>query len=466
MILRLLDPKPVWPALCACAALALLPACRPRNAPDQDLSGVNARGVLRFATLVRPHSYYVGAHGPEGIEYLLARNFAENLGVDLEVLTYSDSYSLQRAVARGDADIGGAQLTAEPPLTDGVQATAPYDFVPQLIVYRRGSRSPRGIAALDGRHIAVPAASYQLALLRQLRSAQLPKLSWQEFDAPHGTRHLEVLHGDRLDLALIDANVFAFVRTLYRDISVAFPLDEQRPVQWFVALSANRLRERIESYFIAIQTSGLLAQIVQRSVPGADDAELSPLELRADVLDRLPQLRPLFEQAAGENQLDWRLLAAVAYQESRWREDAVSPDGARGIMMLMPATARQLGVDDVFNIGANVKGGARYLAQLRDRLPARIAEPDRSWLALAAYNVGFGHLEDARVITQMRGGNPDRWQDVRTNLPLLARERWHTRVRRGYARGWEPVQYVDRIRRMLDVLEWYSTQPRYGESTG
>ena len=87
-------------------------------------------------------------------------------------------------------------------------------------------------------------------------------------------------------------------------------------------------------------------------------------------------------------------------------------------------------------------------------IPERIGEPDRTWLALAAYNIGYGHLEDARVLTQMRNHNPDSWQDVRAQLPLLAQENWYTRVKRGYARGWEPVRFVDNVRAYLDVLEW------------
>jgi membrane-bound lytic murein transglycosylase F len=123
-------------------------------------------------------------------------------------------------------------------------------------------------------------------------------------------------------------------------------------------------------------------------------------------------------------------------------------------MMLTASTAQALGIRDRSNPEQSIYAGARYLAQVREMIPERIAEPDRTWLTVAAYNVGFGHLEDARVITETLGENPDSWADVRKRLPLLAEERWYTRAKRGYARGWEPVQFVDRIQRYLTLLEW------------
>ena len=129
-------------------------------------------------------------------------------------------------------------------------------------------------------------------------------------------------------------------------------------------------------------------------------------------------------------------------------------------MMLTADTAQAMGIKDRTDPQQSISAGARYLAQVRAMIPERIAEPDRTWLTVAAYNVGFGHLEDARVIAQSRRKNPDSWADVRDALPLLAQERWSESAKRGYARGWEPVQFVDRIQRHLTLLEW---QP--GEGT-
>jgi membrane-bound lytic murein transglycosylase F len=176
-------------------------------------------------------------------------------------------------------------------------------------------------------------------------------------------------------------------------------------------------------------------------------------DLHAHIENRLPPLRPSFEAAGRETGFNWRLLAALGYQESKWRAAAVSPRGAQGVMMLMPITATKMGVKNVFAAEENIIGGARYLAYMKERIPKRIVDPDRTWLAMAAYNIGIGHLEDARIITQMRKKNPDRWSDVRANLHRLSDPAWHSRVKRGYANGRETLQFVERVSQFAAVLE-------------
>jgi membrane-bound lytic murein transglycosylase F len=122
-------------------------------------------------------------------------------------------------------------------------------------------------------------------------------------------------------------------------------------------------------------------------------------------------------------------------------------------MMLMPVTAKKMGVSNVFSPDENILGGARYLAHMKDRIPQRIQDPDRTLLAMAAYNIGIGHLEDARIITQMRKKNPDRWADVRANLPRLSDPRWYSKVKRGYANGHETVEFVERVSQFAAILE-------------
>jgi membrane-bound lytic murein transglycosylase F len=176
-------------------------------------------------------------------------------------------------------------------------------------------------------------------------------------------------------------------------------------------------------------------------------------DFRKHIHSRLPAYRASFEAAGRETGISWRLLAALAYQESKWRPDAVSPRGAQGLMMLMPQTATKMGVKNVFAADENIMGGARYLAYMKERIPKRILDPDRTLLAMAAYNIGIGHLEDARIITQMRKRNPDRWAEVRANLHRLSDPAWHTRVKRGYANGRETTEFVERVSQFAAILE-------------
>src|SRR5688572_14770174 len=207
----------------------------------------------------------------------------------------------------------------------------------------------------------------------------------------------------------------------------------------------------------AVAQSPKPASATSSAKPPAQQRARLPRRLAADfhshIETRLPHLRKPFEHAARETGLSWRMLAALGYQESRWKPAAVSPRGAQGVMMLMPLTAKKMGVNNVFSPDENILGGARYLAYMRERIPKRITDPDRTWLAIAAYNIGIGHLEDARIVTQMRKKNPDRWSDVRANLPRLSDPHWHKRVKHGYANGRETAQFVERVSQFAAILE-------------
>ena len=166
----------------------------------------------------------------------------------------------------------------------------------------------------------------------------------------------------------------------------------------------------------------------------------------------LPQYRSLFHDGQEKSGIEWRLLAAIAYQESQWDPTATSATGVRGIMQITEDTAKHLGLRDLLDPAQNVVAAARYLRDLKAKLPARIHEPDRTWLALAAFNIGLGHLEDARVLAQKQKLNPDLWSDVKKVLPLLALPEYYEHAKLGYARGGMPVAFVDRVRGYYDVL--------------
>jgi membrane-bound lytic murein transglycosylase F len=176
----------------------------------------------------------------------------------------------------------------------------------------------------------------------------------------------------------------------------------------------------------------------------------------AHIRSRLQPLRAWYEEAGRQTGLDWRLLAAIGYQESKWDADARSPTGVRGVMMLTEDTAASVGVKDRTNPRDSILGGSRYFKQVKDSLPESIQDPVRTWMALAAYNIGIGHLEDARRLAEKNGGNPDTWVDVKKSLGLLSKHQWFTQTRLGYARGYEALQLVENVRSYYDILSWSS----------
>jgi membrane-bound lytic murein transglycosylase F len=435
--------------LLACLALA---GC---DGAADGLARVHAHGELRVATVNDPTCYYLGAHGPQGFEYRLAHAFADSLGVQLVIVPVRERDILRDMLAEGRVDIVAAELTADDGWKRVGLATTTYRDIQQLVVQRRGLAPIHNIAGLNGARIVARQDSPQLELLRGLRGSGATYLTWTELPREQADPLDWVNTGDA-DYAIIDRSEFAFARHLYPDVSVAFTLPDPRPVHWLVRRSALDLRDAANRFFANWHTTGLLQRLATDADAEAGDFEYQEARrFQDDIATRLPDLRALFAQAADSRSLDWRLLAAVGYQESHWDDHAVSGDGAAGIMMLTAATAKSMGVADRSNTGQNISGGATYLAQMLQMIPARIAEPDRTWLALAAYNVGFGHLEDARILAQTQGKNPDSWADVSQVLPWLAQERWYNLARRGYARGWEPVRFVAQVRGYLAVLEWY-----------
>ncbi len=448
------ERMPVALGLAFLAALLLTAGCTPK---PRALDEIRARGKLRVVTLNNPTSFYFGTHGAEGLEFELTRAFAEDLGVTLVITPVADTRALQAEIAAGRADLAAARITPDDSWNGIASATEAYDEVPQLIVFRRGEKRPRSTLQIESARLAVRAGSPQEQMLDHMRRTVAPTLAWVS-TAPSSADPLEDVQNGQADYALVDAREYSFARHLYPMFGIGFELPRKRSTLCMVPEQAHYLLETANLFVRVAARTGKLAAIVQHS--SGDSRRFEYLESRnfqGHVLERLPRLRSWFEEAAAQTGLDWRLLAAIGYQESKWSPVAESGDGALGIMMLTGDTAAELGVKDRTNPRESIFGGARYLVQVREKIPERIAEPDRTWFTVASYNVGFGHLEDARVLAQERGKNPDSWADVREHLPLLAQERWYQKAKRGYARGWEPVQFVDGVQRYLTLLEWQPT---------
>lgn len=435
----------------AAIAVSLVVGCAPQQSP---VDRIKARGELRVVTLNSPTSFYLGAQGDEGFEFQLASRFAHELGVKLVMYPVADMRTMQAELAAGRADIAAAQLTADADWTRVGEASTPYDRIQQLIVYRQGKPRPRDTLQIESSRLAVRAGSPQERILEHLKKTVAPTLNWV-VTAPNSADPLDDVTTGQAEYALVDAREFSFARHIYPDIEVGFPLPDTRPIQWIVRRGARDLLQKVNRFLASLTQSGELARLA-----GQSSGDIRPFEYEESrvfhehVVERLPRYQSLFTDAAAQTGIDWRLLAAIGYQESKWNPAAESEDGALGLMMLTPDTAVAMGIKDRADPRQNIFAGSRYFASVREKFPERIHEPDRTWLALAAYNVGYGHLEDARVITQTRGLNPDSWADVRKELPLLAQERWYTQAKHGYARGWEPVQFVDRVQRFLTLLEW------------
>ena len=444
------------------ATLAIF-VCLPFLYSGQDelnlLEESQRRGSLTLLTRNGASSYFIGPEGNAGPEYDIAEAFADYLGLSIRVKVASEFSDLESLLKKRQGELIAANLTRTRAREKLFSFGPDYADVTTMVVYKRGKKRPREMADLLGMNVSVIAGSSYESLLENAR-ATLPDLKWTPAKSVGMEDLLLAIADGELDVTLVDSNIFKTSGQFYPRLRPGFTLEEQQHQAWaFLPGDDDSLVQKARSFFRLIKENGRLAEIQDRY--NANDTELDRVgmfQFMKQVRNRLPALIPIFQEVAEAYDLDWRLLAAMGYQESHWDADATSKTGVRGIMMLTRRTATQLGISDRLDPEQSIEGGARYFLRMRKRIPDRIPEPDRTWMALAAYNMGWGHLEDTRKLTQKLGGNPDRWQDINERLPLLSQEKWYKQTHFGYARGYEARQYVENIRSYFDTLVWMETR--------
>jgi membrane-bound lytic murein transglycosylase F len=441
------------------AGIILLPFLYSGQDRPNQLEQVSQRGSLIMLTRNGASSYYLGPDGATGPEYALAKAFGDYLGVGLEIKLATAFDQLFDLLASHQGDMIAANLTRTPSRELEFNFGPDYLETDTLVIYRRGQPRPKSLADLQGLRTLIIAGSSYEEILKQAKT-QYPELEW-ESRSDVGIEALMLAVSDgAIDVTLVDSNIYRMNARFYPLVTTAFKLPGTVPHAWaFPAGSDDSLVRKARAFMLQSRNSGRLQAIIDRFNQSREGLNRTGMfQFLEQVRERLPPLLELFQQVAADQNMDWRLLAAIAYQESHWKPDASSYTGVRGIMMLTRKTASQLGLTDRLDPEQSIEGGARYFLQLRERVPERIGEPDRSWMALAAYNMGMSHLEDARVLTQKLGGNPDSWEDVNKNLDLLSQENWYHDLRFGYARGFEAKQYVENIRSYFEILVWMDTR--------
>ena len=443
-------------AFTAGVGLFLVTACTDHPSALQQ---IKQKGELVVVTRNSPTTYFEGPYGPTGLEYDLVSLFADYLGVNLKLITTTNFNAILPMVAHRDANLAAAGLTVTEARKSRVKFGPAYQKITEQLVYRTGIKAPRSPADLTGGVLEIIAGSSHAERLANL-SKYYPNLNWKENDEVESEELLSDVWENKIDYTVADSNDVALNQRFYPELRVGFNLSEPQHLAWaFPKGPDNSLYNESVKFFAQIKKSGKLDQILDRYYGHVQDFDYVGTRLFMKHIEaRLPEYLDHFQQAAHRNDLDWRLLAAIGYQESHWNPRAISPTGVRGIMMLTRSTAADMGFRNRIDPQNSINGGARYYNLLKNKIPEQIVEPDRTWFALAAYNLGFGHVEDARDITRQLGGDPDKWVDVKGNLPLLTQKRWYEQLPHGYARGNEALRYVENIRSYYDILVW-QTEP-------
>ncbi len=422
-------------------------------------------GELVVLTRNSPTTYYYDAGGrTAGFEHDLAVRFAEANGWRVRFEVEDDLARMFKRLKQGEAHLAAAGLTVTEGRLSRIRFGPAYAKEKELIVCGQTAAAVRKAGDLKGLRVEVVDGSSHVEHLKKLRK-KVRGLSWTKVKSPSEEELLERVSTGLADCAVADNTTYQVARNFHPGLRVAFELGKEQDIAWaFPKGGDGRMAAALDAFFKEGAKGDEIGRLRERyfgHVERLEEADVLGILTRRS--SDLEELKEFFLRAQSESGLDWRLLAAVAYQESHWNAKAVSRTGVRGIMMLTADTADHLGVKDRLDPEESILGGARYLRMLKDALAESIPEPDRTWLALAAYNMGMGHVDDARRLAKRLGRNPDAWNEMKDVLPLLTRRVYSSTLRYGYARGGEALHFTESVRIYCDILTRFEEPYQDGE---
>ncbi|HCA3514792.1 TPA: membrane-bound lytic murein transglycosylase MltF [Klebsiella aerogenes] len=442
-------------------AAALWPSLPWMGKPENRVAGIIARGELRVSTINSPLTYAAINNKDYGLDYELAKRFADYLGVKLKVTVRQNISQLFDDLDAGKTDMLAAGLVYNTERVKNYQAGPSYYSVSQQLVYRVGGNRPRTLAGINAEQLAIAPGHVALNDLQALKESKYPDLNWRVDEKRGTTALMQAVIDGTLEYTVADSVAVSLFQRVHPELAVALDISDEQPVTWFSEKSEdNSLSAAMLDFFNSMNEDGTLARLEEKYLGHGNDFDYVDTRtfLRA-VQNTLPDLKPLFEKYA--RQIDWRLLAAIAWQESHWDPQATSPTGVRGMMMLTRNTAQSLGLTDRTDAEQSLDGGMRYLQDMMAKVPEAIPKEERIWFALAAYNMGYAHMLDAMALTKKQKDNPNSWSDVKQRLPLLSQKPYYSRLKYGYARGHEAYAYVENIRKYhISLVGYLSEQER------
>jgi membrane-bound lytic murein transglycosylase F len=424
------------------------------------LHKIRKAGQITIITRNTPHCYYLYRDEPMGFEYELAREFANYLGVELKVNIAESWEGMVPDIYNGEAAIITAGFTISPRREKQVSFSDGYmDIRQHLIAHRKGAKITK-IADLSGKTIHVRQATAYQERLEELQQEGVGLTIQLHNDLPTEELIQKVAQGD-IELTVADSNIALLNRRHYPAAVMAFAISDQQNLGWAVHPKARQLRRKINSFFKVIKGNGKFDELYDKyygSITSFDYVDLKAFHRK--IKNNLSRYSPFIKAAAKKYGFDWRLIAAQMYQESHLNPRAKSRAGARGLMQLLPSTAKIFDIEDIYNPVENINGGVGYLKKLYD-LFDEADETNRLLIALAAYNVGRGHIQDARRLAIKKNLDPNSWESLAQTLPLLRYRKYYKDAKYGYCRGTEPVRYIKQILIYYDVLKRQGIE--YGE---
>ena len=421
------------------------------------LSKIKKNKVLNVVLLNSPTTYYLGVDGPKGFEYDLLALYASHLGVELKITTVNTINEAIELSREENYHIISASLSKTPKRTKEFNFGPSYYEVQQQVICYRGmigsGKFPRDEEDLVGLNIKVGLDTSYSETLDLLKEEGL------DVNATYTTEYsteelLEQVASHKIDCTIADSHIYSLNLRYFTDLALAFTIGEREQLAWVLAPNSKELEVDMYAWLNSINQSGKMAELKDHYysyILFFDYYDTKVFYKR--IKSRLYKYEKYFKKAAQKYDLPWELIAAQSYQESHWNPRAKSYTGVRGLMMLTQSTAKMLGVKNRLSPKQSVMGGTKHLKQMLRYVPKEVEGENRIKFALAAYNIGMGHVRDARKLAKKFGLNENIWSDLKITLPLLSQKRYYRTLKYGYARGSEPVRYVEAIYDYKNILE-------------
>jgi membrane-bound lytic murein transglycosylase F len=405
---------------------------------------------LVIGILPGPTTYQEQADIVSGFEHDLIESFAASQNLRTHYVVLKDQDALFAALRQRKIQLAaGSPISANPPLI----FSTPIQESKQVLIGNNDDWSAHDDdLELDGRSVETLSGSPQALALHRL-AGDPPRFKVIEVKGVSDLDLLKAVAEAETALVASDMLNYSLALNAFPDLVVVKELPDKIRSGWAFMPENLALLAKAEAFMAAARKNGNLAKLQDRYFGHIQRIKSDGIARYIhDIRTLLPRYRKQFEAAQATTGIDWRMLAALAYQESKWDPQATSFTNVRGIMMLTEDTADRMGVTDRLDPGQSIRAGARYLSTMRDELPDEIQEPDRTWMALAAYNLGMGHMNGGRTFAKQLKRDPNSWYDMKKVLPLMSQPEFYNRLKAGPARGGEAVVLVENIRNYYDIL--------------
>ncbi|MCK5837842.1 MAG: membrane-bound lytic murein transglycosylase MltF [Desulfobacula sp.] len=422
---------------------------------DSDLSRVERikkNGVLRLISNNSINTYYYYNGQPTGFEYDLALEFARFLSVDLDIVApgWNNMFSYLEQ-GKGDFIAAGLAITKE--RLEKVNFSIPYMTIQQHIIHHKLVFGPKNIEDLTFRTLHIRRGTSYHSRLEEIKKTGID-FNYILHDNIPTEELIRMVYDREIKFTVADNNIAYLNQRYYPDIRIGIALQEKESLAWAVNKNDSQMLEQINKFFLYANETGLLKQISDRYYSNIKDTD--PYDLKRfhqRIKTRLPRYKKIIIEESIKYGFDWKLVAAVVYQESHFNPNARSFTNVRGLMQVTTATAEEMGIANRLKPSQSIKAGIKYLDKMVKKFDYLKNDYEEILFALASYNIGYGHVLDAIQIAKDMGMDETKWQNLKTTLPLLSKSKYYEKTRYGFARGWEPVQYIGRILTYFDILK-------------